>query len=353
MAQEIRRFCELPQRSITLAEMFRAGQTPESLLENARLLHKELPIRLARRADELAKMPYGLSGMEPVQRVRSWYVRSFNEMISMRAPATEADEAAFAAVLEGVLDRHSAVVPTMAQGILQLKDQIGAGAVDECPFLQDFLDRFYMARIGVRMLISQHVALHAPANGFIGILGENVRPADEAEAAVENASRLCDRNYGRYPDVEIDGDLDADIVYVPGHLHHMLHELLKNAMRAVVETHSDREMLPPVQLTVACDEDEFLIKISDQGGGIPREQLPEIWNYLYTTADRPKEADYDQIHGGLAQAPMAGFGYGLPISKLYARYFGGDLDLVTMDGYGTTAYLYLSRLGGSTEPLPK
>ncbi|RCH85109.1 hypothetical protein CU098_009802, partial [Rhizopus stolonifer] len=51
------------------------------------------------------------------------------------------------------------------------------------------------------------------------------------------------------------------------------------------------------------------------------------------------------------KAPMAGFGYGLPISRLYARYFGGDLKLISMEGYGTDAYLHLNRLSNSDEPL--
>ena len=89
----------------------------------------------------------------------------------------------------------------------------------------------------------------------------------------------------------------------------------------------------------------------DQGGGIPPDAMEKVWTYLYTTASTPfldpkfSQNDYT--------APMAGFGYGLPISRLYARYFGGDLILKShIPDKQTTASLYLSRLSDSEEPLP-
>lgn len=42
----------------------------------------------------------------------------------------------------------------------------------------------------------------------------------------------------------------------------------------------------------------------------------------------------------------------LPISRLYARYFGGDLAIISMEGYGTDAYIHVNRLGNVQEPLP-
>lgn len=34
------------------------------------------------------------------------------------------------------------------------------------------------------------------------------------------------------------------------------------------------------------------------------------------------------------------------------RYFGGDLQMISMEGYGTDVYLHLNRLGNDEEPLP-
>ena len=42
--------------------------------------------------------------------------------------------------------------------------------------------------------------------------------------------------------------------------------------------------------------------------------------------------------------PMHGLGYGLPLSRLYARYFNGDLQIASVDGHGTNVYVYLQRL---------
>ena len=46
-------------------------------------------------------------------------------------------------------------------------------------------------------------------------------------------------------------------------------------------------------------------------------------------------------------------GFGLPLARIYARYFGGELTLKSMEGYGVDAYLYLPMLGQACENLPE
>lgn len=54
-----------------------------------------------------------------------------------------------------IRDRHRDVVQTMAQGVIELKDSRDIDPSMELS-IQYFLDRFYMSRISIRMLINQH-----------------------------------------------------------------------------------------------------------------------------------------------------------------------------------------------------
>lgn len=135
-------------------------------------------------------------------------------------------------------------------------------------------------------------------------------------------------------------------------------ELLKNSMRATVEWHGIDGDFPPIKVVIAdgAENEDVVIKVSDEGGGITRSNMQRIWSYLFTTADPAIQEG--MVGGGPAapdhgiDSPLAGLGYGLPISRSYCRYFGGDLSIMSMEGYGTDAFVYLTRLGNNREPLP-
>ncbi|AQL06688.1 Putative pyruvate dehydrogenase kinase family protein [Zea mays] len=106
--------------------------------------------------------------------------------------------------------RHNNVVPTMALGVQQLKKELGRSR--KVPFefdeIHEFLDRFYMSRISIHMLIGQHVALHdpKPEPGVIGLINIRLSPIQVAQAACEDARSVCLREYVSAPDINIYGD---------------------------------------------------------------------------------------------------------------------------------------------------
>ncbi len=282
----------------------------------------------------------------------------------------------FAKTLEGIKRRHDGVVTTVAQGINEYKRKRQRMQIDNN--IQSFLDRFYMSRIGIRMLIGQHIALtdqrqSSEQPNYVGIICTKTNVRELAQEAIENARFVCEDHYGLFdaPKVQLVCKSDLNFMYVPGHLSHMLFETLKNSLRAVVETHgSEKEDFPVTKVIIAEGKEDITIKVSDEGGGIPRSTIPLVWTYMYTTVDTTPDLDPD-FNKGDFKAPMAGFGYGLPLSRLYARYFGGDLKLISMEGwanlrappvlewqlifcfhrYGTDVYLHLNRLSSSSEPL--
>ncbi|KAK0290886.1 [Pyruvate dehydrogenase (acetyl-transferring)] kinase isozyme 2 [Friedmanniomyces endolithicus] len=258
----------------------------------------------------------------------------------------------FSKTLEKIKRRHDPVVTTVAQGILEYKRKRQRMQIDH--HIQAFLDRFYMSRIGIRMLIGQHIALTDQRTSsdpnYVGIICTKTNVRELAEEAIENARFVCEDHYGLFdaPKVRLVCDPKLNFMYVPGHLSHMMFETLKNSLRAVVERHgAEKEDFPVTQVIISEGKEDITIKISDEGGGIPRSSIPLVWTYMYTTVDQTPSLDPD-FNKSDFKAPMAGFGYGLPISRLYARYFGGDLKLISMEGYGTDVYLHLNRLSSSS-----
>jgi pyruvate dehydrogenase kinase 2/3/4 len=354
LSEQVHYFAQFRQRAVTLEQLFNYGSNAsiENLLKGARFLHKELPVRLAHRIRELETLPFGLSSMPSVQVVKQMYLESFRDLVEFPSLETAEQEDRFTDTLENIKQRHNNVVSILAKGIQELRETLGTSELN--PEIREFLDRFYMSRIGIRMLIGQHIATHQGSRpGYAGLICEKCSPASVVQEAIANAQNVCLLHYTCAPEVGVFGNTNLTFTYLPSHLHHMLFELLKNSMRAVVEfSRPGAPSLSVIRVVIAEGNEDVTIKISDEGGGIPRSGISRIWTYLYTTAKPPQLSGDASYHSDF-QAPMAGLGYGLPISRLYARYFEGDLQIISMEGYGTDAYLHLKRLGTTQEALPR
>ena len=320
-------------------------------------LRKELPVRLANIMREIQLLPANLLRMPSVVMVQSWYEKSFEEILQFGKCDANKQESLdqFCEQLTKIRNRHSNVVPTMAQGVLELKETHSVDQQTEHS-IQYFLHRFYMSRISIRMLINQHVTLFSSAGneapvGHVGCVDPNCNVVAVVRDAFENARFLCEQYYLAAPDLIIEQynianpESSITFTYVPSHLHHIMFEIFKNSLRAVVENYgADCDSLPPIKIMIVKGKEDLSMKISDRGGGIPRSLSDQLFHYMYSTAPKPSNS-------GIDSTPLAGYGYGLPLSRLYARYFHGDLVITSFEGYGTDAVVYLKVLESEANEL--
>ena len=233
------------ERGYASVDMFTSEEseaTPLVLLQVASFLRRELPIRLAHRIQDLQRVPL-LQDMASVQQVKELYTTSFLEILSVsKHPPTRegqfAWEAQFASILENIYERHGSVLVQMARGAFELRAAIRRGVLlgvddDGCDdgaktssnadlsksrdtvefelmeSTHAFLDRFYISRIGIRVLIGQYLSLRQPpVENYVGIICSKTSPYEIVKRAIDDAAFMCTRKYGDAPEVIITGRLD-------------------------------------------------------------------------------------------------------------------------------------------------
>ena len=228
-----------PQTSVSLVDLMKTGRgerldkmfdaetrerhaaTELVLIQVAGFLRHELPIRLAHRVHDLEGVPL-LEEMKSVREVRDLYIKSLLELRNFEEIETPEQEERFAKLVENIYERHSSVLVQMARGAYEFRRALRERKGDEFE-LQDgsnqFLDRFYLCRIGIRVLIGQYLALRQPpVENYIGIICSNTSPYEIVKRAIDDAAFMCTRRFGDAPEVIMTGRLDLTFPYVPTHL---------------------------------------------------------------------------------------------------------------------------------------
>ena len=210
----------------------------------------------------------------------------------------------------------------------------------------------------MRILVEHHLELHEPnpKPNMIGIINTMMKPKELIEKWCLAVKSLSEHKYGKTPDFKLNGHLNCSFPYIETALDYIIPELLKNSIRATIESHCDSSTLPPITITIANNNRDFVIRISDRGGGIPEYLVDKITKYHYSTANSSTD---HRIDGGLFGSmmsdqsdysmPFSGFGFGLSISSAYARYLSGSLTVVSMHGTGTDVYLRLKHINGHSD----
>ena len=141
----------------------------------------------------------------------------------------------FTEILNMIRRRHLDTVPMMAQAVRKLN---AADGVTET--IQYFLDRLYINRISIHMLISHYNALLGESKNLVGMVGTIDPKCDVlavCKGAYEAASGICDVEYFEHPllkatamdttDKNLTTQEKVTSTLVPSHLHQILFEIFK------------------------------------------------------------------------------------------------------------------------------
>ncbi|KAK2742057.1 serine threonine-protein kinase [Colletotrichum kahawae] len=384
-------------RPISLRQLMVFGRslTESRLLSSANYVRTELPTRIAHRIRDLEQLPYVVVENPHIKEVYELYQRAFDTFRKVKEIKSLEDNERFCKIISGMLKAHLTVIPKLSMGILESRGLMDAEDLDK------FMNTILRSRISRRVIAEQHLALtetyHSPwfspgaklnESEFIGEIFIKCIARDVIERCSNAVEALARSTYGRdveVPEIKVVGHLEASFPYILSHLEYIIGELLRNSVQAVIErrqrSKNQSGPLPPIEVTICEAQQHVIIRISDQGGGIPRDELPFLWSFskgpqserrlenlgrvpklaatmqeLHVT-DELGRADLKTPNYGSSlssmttRPPNLRLGMGLPLSRVYAEYWAGNLELHSLEGYGVDAFLQISKLGNKNEQL--
>lgn len=396
---------EREARPISLRQLTVFGRhlTDDRLISSANYIRTEIPTRLAHRLRDLQTLPYIVITNPHMKHVYDLYHKGFDMLRRFPEVKTVEENDQLCKAVRKSLDEHLSVIPRLVLGVLETRHLIPPEKMDE------LMNTMLRSRISRRVILEQHLALtenfHSPwyfadakipenHTEFIGEVFLKCNARASVEHCAETVRNLSRQAYGpdvKLPEVHIMGELEATLTYIPSHLEYVIGELLRNSFQALVERrHSSDAQPPPIEVLICEGPQHVIFRISDQGGGVDHGILPYLWSFvkgprrkmrlenLYkvpqmvaTLGDlktqqpphSPQAVSYDHksdAHDSSSDESLASLtgrppnlllGIGLPMSRVYAEFWAGSLNLHSLEGYGVDAYLHVSKLGNKNEQL--
>ncbi|OMJ07088.1 [Pyruvate dehydrogenase (acetyl-transferring)] kinase 2, mitochondrial [Smittium culicis] len=393
--------------------MFGRNLTKEKLIASANYVQAELPVRLAHRIRDFQRLPY-ICGTNPYMgKVYQMYWNSFDEFRKFKKIETLQDNSEWCNLMSRNMKEHSQIIPLLGMGVSECVGIVDHEAINN--FMNRMLmtrisrrtlveqhimlsENFYNSidneirytnqntnfgdlrnlfsdNFGAPAHIHSASTVQSSATSKAQIVGNVDTQCNVANLVLGIGSKLSSIFEDAYdlvpltsPQIIIHSPEKVQLMCVTDHIEYILFEILKNSIKATIQTaikNSGNDMNPnllnldfsPIHVTICQSKTHVTIRISDKGGGIEKKIYDQLWNYcssykaqFLTNFHRVKEmqAKTNEYTG---VSPLISLGFGLPMTRVIANYWGGDISVFTLPGYGVDTYVKLPRLGNVAENL--
>lgn len=386
-------------RPVSLRQLAFFGKrlNKDKLLASANFVRTELPVRISHRIRDMQVLPFAVVSNRHLCHVYERYYQAFDKFRKFPVITTLEENERFCQLLDHLLNEHLSVIPQLVMGAIEncLTDSIDPDRMDQ------FIFKVLCSRISRRVIAEQHLALTQNLRdgaseidektsdpNYIGEVFLQCSARESVLECAELAKSVIQQTYpdAVMPDIEIEGqNVDTKFPYIKSHLNYIIGEILRNSIEATVLTHSPPKFHhkpPPILISISSTPQNIMFRISDQGGGIPTDILPHIWSFSKGPRSHGRLRNFKQVpeFAGLpsevgkniveaherptafqtassslsslvGRPPNLKLGMGLPLSKVYAEYWDGALELQSLEGYGCDVFLRISRLGNQNERL--
>jgi hypothetical protein len=321
-------------------------------LRAARRTHKELRVRIAHRLKDFLFLPYKIMSHPSVNRVFLNYVHAYYVHEDFQQMSTEEAASNYCFALARLFDEGRNVTRFLGHARRDLL-RIDPECIGE---FDAFLDRFFFARMGTHLIGSAFLSRISVPEGArqphnFGVL----QAMDLASVAREVAAALTSSSpeHQNVP-VEVDCEGEVTLLYIPSLARRVLREVLSNAITATANAAQRSGLVRPKPIRVSVKSGRFgaFLMVQDQGGGIDSLTRECMWEWRRPTdaefvneaVDEDPEIGWEHLEATSDKAALLPAGFGMPLARLTARYFGGNLQFQTLDGHGTSVYFHVPEL---------
>lgn len=342
---EVNHLASVPLVSMSLRDIIDCSEPHQA----AMFIQEVVPKRIALRI----RMIENVAGWKDVEEI-VWMHGKLKQWYTSLRLVQGSNLHEFTACAERVIEEGKEEMTNLIVGTqkLQLRAEHGEDNLDP------WLDDHFLSTIATRLLLSHFVALspwEAGGRGEpFGVVDPNCDAFAICKEVQERVWEESSRGLSSAPPCVLEAYQEGvsgpitnpikNFSYVPDFLRFVMTELLQNSFQATVDFAADQADLEnrPVHVLVTSDPRQIVIRVRDRAGGMSRKAEKRIWSYAQRTPSSIEDSNW-----------LAAKGCGLPLSRLHARYLGGELTLVSFPRYGTDAVLVLPRLSvDMVEKLP-